>query len=70
MAVGIWLAARRIGAAILIAAIGFSRLYLGVRYLSDVTAGYLAGGAWVLACIVAERHAMGHWHGRNTGSRA
>ena len=49
-----------IGAAILIAAIGFSRLYLGVHYLSDGTAGYLAGGAWVLACIVAERHAMGH----------
>ena len=48
-----------IGAAILIVAIGFSRLYLGVHYLSDVTAGYLAGGAWVLACIAAARHEYG-----------
>ena len=46
-----------LGAAILIAAIGFSRLYLGVHYFSDVIAGYLAGGAWVLACIaVNERY--------------
>ena len=42
-------------ATLLIAAIGFSRLYLGVHYLSDVTAGYLAGSAWVLACITADR---------------
>lgn len=42
-----------VGAALLILAIGFSRLYLGVHYLSDVTAGYLAGGAWTLACITA-----------------
>lgn len=43
-------------AALLIAAIGFSRLYLGVHYLSDVTAGYLAGSAWVVACVTAERY--------------
>ena len=48
-----------IGAAILIVAIGFSRLYLGVHYLSDVTAGYLAGSAWVLACIAAARYEYG-----------
>jgi undecaprenyl-diphosphatase len=46
-------------AALLIIAIGFSRLYLGVHYLSDVTAGYLAGGAWVLACITVEQHVFG-----------
>ncbi len=45
-----------LGATLLIAAIGFSRLYLGVHYLSDVTAGYLAGGAWVLACIATNEH--------------
>ncbi|MEO7039764.1 MAG: phosphatase PAP2 family protein [Candidatus Elarobacter sp.] len=45
-----------LGAAILITAIGFSRLYLGVHYLSDVAAGYLAGGAWVLACIAINEY--------------
>jgi membrane-associated phospholipid phosphatase len=38
----------------LILAIGFSRIYLGVHYLSDVMAGFLGGGAWVLACITAD----------------
>jgi membrane-associated phospholipid phosphatase len=56
-----------IGAVLLIAAIGFSRLYLGVHYLSDVTAGYLAGSAWVLACVTAERYAIGRSHRRSWG---
>jgi membrane-associated phospholipid phosphatase len=40
-------------AALVIAAIGFSRLYLGVHYLSDVLGGFLAGAIWLLACIEA-----------------
>lgn len=55
-----------IGAVLLIAAIGFSRLSLGVHYLSDVTAGYLAGSAWVLACVTAERYAIGRSRRRST----
>lgn len=30
-----------------VAAIGFSRLYLGVHFLSDVLAGFAAGAAWL-----------------------
>ena len=38
-------------ATILILAIGFSRLYLGVHFPSDVLAGYLLGGLWLLVGI-------------------
>jgi len=36
-------------AAVLIAMIGLSRIYLGVHYPSDVVAGYCAGAVWVAA---------------------
>ncbi len=32
-------------------AIGFSRMYLGVHYFSDVMAGFAAGTVWLGACI-------------------
>ena len=38
-------------AAVLVAAIGLSRLYLGVHYFSDVVAGFAAGTLWLAACI-------------------
>ncbi|MBA2474469.1 MAG: phosphatase PAP2 family protein [Actinobacteria bacterium] len=40
---------------VLIVAIGFSRLYLGVHYLSDVLAGYSAGLVWLLVCVATVR---------------
>lgn len=40
-----------LAAAILIASIGISRLYLGVHYFSDVVAGYAAGILWLSVCI-------------------
>ena len=37
---------------VLIILIGFSRLYLGVHYLSDVLVGYLIGFLWLLISII------------------
>jgi undecaprenyl-diphosphatase len=42
---------------IVVGLVGFSRLYLGVHYLSDVVAGFLAGGIWLLVCITGYRFA-------------
>jgi membrane-associated phospholipid phosphatase len=38
-------------AALLVLLIGFSRMYLGVHYFSDVVAGYAAGGVWLSTLI-------------------
>ncbi len=43
----------------LVALIGFSRLYLGVHYLSDVANGYLVGALWLL---------VGTWWVRRAGN--
>jgi membrane-associated phospholipid phosphatase len=44
----------------LVIAIGFSRIYLGAHYLSDVIAGYCAASFWLAICIsgneIAKRH--------------
>jgi membrane protein DedA with SNARE-associated domain/membrane-associated phospholipid phosphatase len=36
---------------LLIIAIGFSRVYLGVHYISDVWSGYLVGAMWLIIAI-------------------
>jgi membrane-associated phospholipid phosphatase len=44
--VGIWA-----GAIVVIALVGYSRIYLGVHYLSDVVAGYTLGVLWLAVCF-------------------
>ena len=39
-----------LGLGLLVIAIGYSRMYLTVNFLSDVAAGWLAGGFWAVAC--------------------
>jgi undecaprenyl-diphosphatase len=41
-----------IGLLVLVVLIGLSRMYLGVHYLTDVVAGYIAGFIWVDAVII------------------
>jgi membrane-associated phospholipid phosphatase len=58
------------GTVVLVALIGFSRLYLGVHYLSDVLAG-VAGGAFWLAVSIALQIGYGdRFATRFAGSRA
>jgi membrane-associated phospholipid phosphatase len=44
-----------IAASILIFLIGFSRIYLGVHYPSDVIAGFIAGFWWVITTILIDK---------------
>ncbi len=48
--VALWVAA-----GLVIAAVGFSRVYLGVHYPSDVLAGYAVAFVWVLTVASADR---------------
>jgi membrane-associated phospholipid phosphatase len=42
-----------LGAVALVALIAFSRLILGVHYLSDVLGGASVGFAWLMLCLLA-----------------
>jgi len=50
---GAWRASAVALAAVAVLAIGFSRLALGVHYLSDVVGGFAFGAAWVIVMAAA-----------------
>jgi membrane-associated phospholipid phosphatase len=50
---GVWRSVALVVAALLTIGIGFSRVALGVHYVSDVLAGYVLGAAWVIAMTAA-----------------
>ncbi len=54
--------------AVLVLAIGMSRLYLGVHYFSDVVGGFAAGVVWLSACVsgleIARRQRNRNSHAR------
>ncbi|MDQ2931914.1 MAG: phosphatase PAP2 family protein [Gemmatimonadota bacterium] len=39
------------GALVMVALVGYSRIYLAVHYLSDVIAGYTLGALWLAVCF-------------------
>ncbi|MBA4383792.1 MAG: hypothetical protein C0410_03585 [Anaerolinea sp.] len=49
-----WKVLTIVGAFVVSVLIGFSRLYLGVHYLTDVLAGWAAGGLWLAVCILGD----------------
>ena len=58
------------GASVLVILIGFSRLYLGAHYPSDVVGGFAAGGAWLSAVITGweaiRRRDLASWRDQTT----
>ncbi|MBV9299353.1 MAG: phosphatase PAP2 family protein, partial [Verrucomicrobia bacterium] len=43
----------------LVLLIGFSRIYLGVHFLSDVIGGYAAATVWLTFCILMTHRTQG-----------
>lgn len=42
-------------ATVLTLCVGISRIYMGVHWPTDVAAGWLAGGAWAMICLIVAR---------------
>jgi undecaprenyl-diphosphatase len=49
----LWRSIAAIVAAVVVLAIGYSRLYLGLHFFSDVVGGLAAGAVWLTTCVTA-----------------
>ena len=47
---------------VIICVVGFSRIYLGAHYFSDVVAAFAAGAAWLAICLTAVETLRRHRH--------
>jgi membrane-associated phospholipid phosphatase len=56
------------GAALVVAAVGVSRLYLGVHWATDVLEGWLSGAGWLLVCVTTRRLWRSYRDNREHGS--
>ncbi len=52
-----------LGTLVLVLAIGFSRMYLGLHFVTDVVGGWIAGGALVLLFMWADQPVSVAWEG-------
>ncbi len=50
-----WAKKSKWGIALLVAAIGLSRIFLGVHWMSDVVGGFLLGASWVFLNLILTR---------------
>jgi membrane protein DedA with SNARE-associated domain/membrane-associated phospholipid phosphatase len=49
----LWRALAMVGGTVLVIGVGYSRLYLGLHFFSDVVGGLAAGAVWLTTCITA-----------------